>query len=191
MRQRLVATSLLAASVWPAAALAAAPAQLQGKSVVISTSATRTFRPVGGTEQKTINSTSQLSVYVSSAGRTFVRSDRSITRVGGEGGRNKSALSKAVDTAPGESLKDTGNGSASFSGKGMTVTFPFASGARQVTVSFNDSFSSCTATVMNGREGSKNMVIRSRYNGQMNEVLSEQISVSGCSIRDGNVFGGQ
>ncbi len=177
------------ALVLPMAGAKAAPSALYGKSVVIATSGTRTFRAVGGGPEKTINSNSRLSVYVSSAGRAFVRSDRSIVRQGG--GRNKSAMSKAVDTAPGESLHETGNGSANFNGKTMTVTFPFVSGARQITVQFDESFSSCTATVMNGREGGKNMVIRSRYSGQANEVLSEQLSVNSCAVQSGNVFGGQ
>jgi hypothetical protein len=35
------------------------------------------------------------------------------------------------------------------------------------------------------------MVIKNRYTGQNREVLSTNMSVNGCSVRNGNVFAGQ
>ena len=63
----------------PQLAEAAAPAQLHGKSVVISMSEVRVSRPVGGGQTSTSTAQMQFSVYVSDAGRPFVRSHRTLT----------------------------------------------------------------------------------------------------------------
>src|SRR5262249_3276114 len=64
------------------------------------------------------------------------------------------------------------------------------SGARRITVTFDGGFTSCSATVLNAREGDKPMVIKNRYTGVDREVTSIQSSVTGCSIKAGNVFAG-
>jgi len=157
----------------------AAPAQLYGKTIVISTSESRTSRPVGGGPTVDNTASNTLSVYVSSAGRTFVRSARTLDRRG----------SKAMDAGPeGGNIGVSVASNVQFSGNTMTVNMQMASGARRITATFDGSFSSCNGSVINGREGGKPMIIRSRYTGENREVLSIHSSVTGCSVQSGNAF---
>jgi hypothetical protein len=161
----------------------AAPQQLYGKSVIITTSESRTSRPVGGGPTVDNTASNKLSVYVSEAGRAFVRSDRTLNR--GHGSE-----SKAIDTGPGGGAVGVAvAGNVQFSGNTMIVNMQMASGARRITATFDSSFSGCTGSIINGREGGKSMVIRSRYTGENREVLAIQSSVTGCSVQAGNVFG--
>jgi hypothetical protein len=170
----------------PQVAEAAPPAQLHGKSVVISMSEVRVSRPVGGGQTSSSTAQMQFSVYVSDAGRPFVRSHRTLTT------GKRGTESKDIDTAPGGGSIGVSTASGvQFSGNAMTVTMAMNSGARRITVSFDGAFSSCSASVINAKEGGRSMVIRSRYTGQNREVLSTNMSVNGCSIRSGNVFAGQ
>jgi hypothetical protein len=164
-------------------AAGAAPQQLLGKSVIISYSEMRLSRPVGGGPESTSTATGQFSFYISTAGRPFVRADRTLTT------RRRGVESKAIDTGPGGGPIGMAVASGvQFSGNSMIVTNQMKSGARRITVSFDGS--GCSATVVNAREGGKSMVIKSRYTGKNREVLSSNFSVTGCSVRDGNVFGG-
>ena len=161
----------------------AAPAQLYGKSVVVSISETRASRPVTGGPTTSSSASSQFSVYISEAGRPFVRSDRmSSTRRGTE--------QKAIDSAPGSKIGVSESSGVQFSGNSMILTMRMISGARRITVTFDGGFTSCSATVLNAREGDKPMVIKNRYTGVDREVTSIQSSVTGCSIKAGNVFAG-
>jgi hypothetical protein len=179
-------TVIISAVIFVAPAVAkAAPQQLYGKSVIITMSESRTSRPVGGGPATDATASSKMSVYISEAGRTFVRSDRTLYR----GGR-RGAESKAIDTGPGGGAVGVAvAGNVQFSGNTMTVNMQMASGARRVTATFDSSFSGCTGSVINGREGGKAMVIKNRYTGENREVLAIQSSVSGCSVQAGNVFG--
>jgi hypothetical protein len=161
----------------------AAPAQLYGKSVVISVSETRASRPVTGGPTTSSSSSSQFSVYISEAGRPFVRSDRTLTS-------RRGTEQKAIDSAPGSKIGVSVSSGVEFSGNSMVLTMRMVSGARRITVTFDGGFSSCSATVLNAREGDKPMVIKNRYTGVDREVTSIQSSVTGCSIKAGNVFAG-
>ena len=165
------------------ATAAAAPAQLYGKSVVISVSETRASRPVTGGPTTSSSASSQFSVYISEAGRSFVRSDRTLTS-------RRGTEQKAIDSAPGSKIGVSVSSGVQFSGNSMVLTMRMTSGARRITVTFDGGFSSCSATVLNAREGDKPMVIKNRYTGEEREVTSIQSSVTGCSIKAGNVFAG-
>jgi hypothetical protein len=167
----------------PVAAQAAAPAALHGKSVVISMSETRTSRRVSGGPTTNSSASMKFSVYISTAGRPFVRSKRVLTT------RKRGTETKAIDAAPGGNIGVSTASNVSFSGNSMVVIMAMTSGARRITVNFNGG-SSCSATVVHGKEGGKNMVIRSRYTGVQREVLSSEIAVNSCSVTNGNVFGG-
>src|SRR5262249_57635823 len=79
MRARLVFV-LCGLSALPMSGIAdAAPAQLYGKSVVVSVSETRASRPVTGGPVTSSSASSQFSVYISEAGRPFVPSDPTLT----------------------------------------------------------------------------------------------------------------
>ena len=142
-------------------------------------------RPVSGGQTSTSTAQMQLSVYVSDVGRPFVRSHRTLTT------QKRGTESKDIDTAPGGSIGVSTASNVQFSGNAMTMTMAMDSGARRITVSFDGAFASCSANVINAKEGGRSMVIRSRYTGQNREVLSTNMSVNGCSVRSGNVFGGQ
>ena len=167
----------------PQTASAAPPAELLGKSVVLSISEVRASRPVSGGPVTSSSASMQFSVYISTAGRTFVRSARSLTT------RKRGTESKDIDTAPGGTIGVSTASDVSFSGNTMTAIMAMTSGARRITVNFQGS--GCSATVANAKEGGQNMIIRSRYTGQQREVISSQYTVHGCSIKDGNVFGGE
>jgi hypothetical protein len=162
--------------LWPAVG-ATAPSQLYGKTIIITANEVRTFRPVGESETRTLNYGIRWSIYVSEAGRLFVRSDRSA------GGR-----SKAIDTAPGGKLGVSVASATQFSGNTMIVTQQFSSGANRITVTFDPSFASCTATHLSGHEGNKPTVLHGRFIGQNIEILASSISITGCSVQTGNVF---
>jgi len=180
-----IALVLCCVAVWPGAA-GAAPTQLYGKTVTIAGSETRTFRPGGRDEIKTMNASNQYIVYVSEAGRLFVRSERAISRPGAKG----SAGSKTIDTAPGGTIGVAVSSAAQFSGNTLVITQRMVSGATRITVTFDPSFSSCTVTAQQGREGDKPMVIHDRFSGENNVVLSISTTWSGCSIQSGNQFAG-
>jgi hypothetical protein len=74
-----------------------------------------------------------------------------------------------------------------FEGRSIVVYRQFQSGARRIAIEIDGSGSSCKATVINGREGGKNIV---HYTGRGRaEVFSIRIGSVSCSIREGNVFG--
>jgi hypothetical protein len=162
----------------------AAPSQLYGKSVVVSISETRASRPVTGGPVTSSSSSAQFSVYVSEAGRSFVRSDRTLTT-----GR-RGTEQKAIDSAPGSKIGVSVSSGVQFSGNTMILTMRMISGARRITVTFDGGFTSCSATVLNAREGGKPMVIKNRFTGVEREVTDIQASVTGCSVKTGNVFAG-
>jgi hypothetical protein len=112
-----------------------------------------------------------------------VRSDRTnTTRRGTE--------QKAIDSAPGSKIGVSVSSGVQFSGNTMILTMRMISGARRITVTFDGGYTSCSATVLNAREGGKPMVIKNRYTGVDREVTDIQASVTGCSVKTGNVFAG-
>ena len=160
----------------------AAPTQLYGKTIVITTSESRTSRLVSGGAAHDSTASGTLSIYVSTAGRIFVRSDRTVNRRSG-------SESKAMDTGPGGgSIGASAASNVQFSGNTMVVSQQMTRGARRLTATFDGSFGSCNGTIINGREGGKPMIIRDRYTGENREVLSIHSSVTGCSVQSGNAF---
>ena len=65
---------------------------------------------------------------------------------------------------------------------------PYGTGARQITVTFDSSFSSCTANVIEGHSGG--VIRRQGPNGTMYEITSATTSSPSCSIQSGNAFSG-
>jgi len=179
----------LALACWvvllPTVADAAAPRQLYGKTVVITSTEARTQHAVGGGNPISMTASTVLSVYVSTAGRPFVRSDRTIPG-------NRRPRQRAMDTAPdGGSIGVSRASSVQFAGNTMVISMQFDSGARRITATFDGSFGSCTATAINGREGNRPMVIRSRFTGQPLELDAIRTTVGSCTVREGNAFAGQ
>jgi hypothetical protein len=174
-------------SVTSEIAHAQAPVALRGKSIVVTVSEQRTSHPAGGGPTTSATATNTFSVYVSSAGGPFVRSDRTLA----SGGARGKTEEKAIDTAPGGgNIGVAAASNVEFSGNSMIINMAFGSGARRITVNFDGS-SSCTGNVINGKSGGQAMVIHDRFHGYDRVIDSIASNVTGCSVKDGNVFGGQ
>jgi len=76
-----------------------------------------------------------------------------------------------------------------FQGDRLVGVLPYAAGARQITVTFDSSFSSCTASVIEGHS-SGGIIRRKGPNGIMYEISGATTSSPSCSIQSGNAFAG-
>lgn len=171
----------MALLIAPTAARAeGAPAALLGKSIVASWTETRMqrFDREGPFIQRAIPQS--LSVYISSEGRLFSR--RSAVDKKGRTGSTHAVGSSGRSRSGGERL-------AQFSGGTLTVSASVGSGARAITISFNDNFSACTASVVLGRTDGQTIRITSLVSGRPLEIRSATTSGESCAIRNGNVFG--
>ncbi len=148
-----------------------APAGALNKTIMVSFTATGQAKSPEG-EIRNFNTQISRIIYVSSAGRPFLRF-RATNRGGSRGG---------------EAGPDEQKGSISFQGDRLVDVVPFATGARQITITFDPGFSSCTASVIEGHSGG---VIRRRGpNGTMFEITNATTSSMSCSIQSGNAFAG-
>lgn len=172
--------------LWAALALAgtagaalAAPAQLLNKTIQFGWSTEVVQRgPDGQVVRPRIDASR--TVYVSSAGRLFMRTTRSNQKLG---------LKKGGDYAPGASTNKAGEATGlRFAGNNLVGNVAFPQGAAQVTVSFDASFSSCSLNIVYGREGGG--MRRRGLDGKMYEIQSTSVSGQSCSVRAGNPFAG-
>jgi len=160
---RSIACLVLSASILLAASARAAtpPAQLLNKTVVVAFSVMWPGAPGPLSVQRMI--------YVSTKGRIFVRG----TRSGGNNGDSN-------DVAPGNYRYEGGR---------IVGQYKLATGANQITVSFDPAFASCSATLQYGRPGGE--AYRGTGPDGATRTTNAAPNVSGvsCSIRDGNPFG--
>jgi len=157
-----------------------APKQLYNKSVMVNwVESVLQKASDGSSRNPQINTTR--TIYVSSAGRLFVKGTRSINNRMYQGTKN---------TARGPDGSGGGSGNFSFEGDRMIGTAVFDGGARRMTVSFDPSFSSCTATVVYGKSGSANQKWQSLDGNTTYEVISISVGAVGCSVREGNAVAG-
>ena len=160
-------------------ALAGPPAQLMGKSVVISWSETRSQRDGDDPRVRTVDGRHTLMIYVSTAGRAFSRQINT-TKLG----------SGTMDQAPGQSGGTYATRVPSFDGQSMTIIAENRGGARRTVVRFDGSFSSCSATTGTGFQAGKSSVSISPITKKRVEVLSVSVGGVSCSVQSGNVLGG-
>jgi hypothetical protein len=149
----------------------AAPPQLFDHTITVSFTATGQAKSPEGQVQNFNTQVSRI-VYVSSAGRLFMR-HRASSHGNSRGG----------DFGPGE-----GGGSFSFQGNRLVGVLPYGTGARQITVTFDPGFSSCTASVIEGH--SAGVIRRKGPNGVMYEISGASTSSPSCLVRSGNAFAG-
>jgi hypothetical protein len=160
---RALPVSLLVLAVGCGSAWAAPP-QLHDKAIVTSVSIAVTARAEDGTSAtrpRLIDRT----IYVSTKGRLFVRVSRQV------GQRNVTR-----ERGPEESA-----GSFRFQGNTLVGGLSLVSGAAQMTITFDPSFSSCNASVVMGREAGKAM----KFKG----LDGKTYTVEGKPSRSGNPFG--
>jgi hypothetical protein len=162
------------------AAATAAPPQLYGKSIIVSWTYNFMLRRAGS--QAPFHPQSfqhRMSIYVSSAGRPFVR--HAATSPGGSGASER-----------------VGTGGLSYGGGPRNVQFQGSSlvlhtlqqsqsYATQIKIDFDPGFANCRASAIFGR-GAGVSTFKSISTGEMIEAQSALASDVSCSIKDGNVF---
>jgi hypothetical protein len=175
----------LAALVNTGEAVAAPPKQIYGKSVVLSWNETRTEESAGFRILSL-----RMSIYVSTEGRMFRRVvvTRGNRRRGLSQGQQHATASQ--EHGPGEGPPPGVKvGRTEFAGHSLIITTEFQSGARQITVDFDGSFTGCQAKVVHGKEaGVGTMRQTSAFGGKQVEFRAIEVSGVTCSVKDGNVF---
>ena len=180
MKNKLI-TFALSAAIFPVLAntsFAAPPTQLYGKSISISWTESRMQRIGSANDFTMANIPQTLNVYISSKGQLFSRRGAS-TRMG-------SGSFDAVG-AGGQSHEGNARG-VTFSGHTMNASAALNSGARSISVQFDDGFGGCSANIIVGRSGGQNVKLKALVGGQTVEIKSATASGASCSVREGNVF---
>jgi hypothetical protein len=174
-------TSLLVMLLATQAHAAGPPEALKGKSVILTWTETRQQRYVGEPHFYSVDASHNLSIYVSTAGRTFGRLTNS-TRAG----------SGTAEQVPGQSGGAYGTRTTLFDGQTMTVigVAKGGGGARRILIEFDASFASCNARVASGFESGKSSVILSMITKKYVETKSVTTSGASCSVKSGNVLAG-
>jgi hypothetical protein len=164
-----------------AAAAAAPPPQLLGKSVVVTWRFSLMLRPWQSQHPFHPSSSNHvLSVYISSAGRLFVR-DSAVSRHG----------SGAVEAVGTGQTRGGGLSIAEFRGASLLVRTQTkqAAAATQIKVDFDAAFASCNVSVIVGKgAGVSTYRMKSLSTGEVLEVQTVSANGAACTIRNGNVF---
>ena len=158
----------------PSPAFAAVPAAAHNKTITISFTSSGTRTDSLG-KSAGFNTLVTRIIYVSSNGRLFMRH---IATSMGKGRR-----ARGGDFEPGGGR----GGSFAFQGNRLVGAVAFSAGARQITATFDPGFTSCTATVIDGRTAG-GTIRRRGPSGEMVEVTSVSNSTPSCSIQSGNAF---
>jgi hypothetical protein len=153
----------------------AIPAALHGKSVVLSWSDARTVKDTSG-NQKNVNQTSQIELYVSDLGRVFSRFERH-TRP------NDVNTLTQVSGAPDNYLQWR------FESGTLIADQKFTKGMRRVTISFSDSFGNCSISVLHGKEvGAQAIHYNDLTTNADYEIITIAVTATSCSMQSGNIF---
>jgi hypothetical protein len=172
--------AMIALAMTPSDVLAA-PAQLLGKSVIVSWSENRMQTTDRDAQPTAVTGQGELSVYISEKGRPFSRVSMSVTNARGH---TRSGNRDAVQ----------GEGSArsfSFNGNTMSASMPRGNaGAMLISVTFDSGFQSCSARVVTGKSGgAQSTRVTSMITGRQYEFYSVKTSGESCRVQSGNVFG--
>lgn len=152
------------------AAHAAAPQQLHNKSIIISWGESGTYKRLSDGGMSNPVGQFQLTVYVSSAGRPFVRGTSKAGRFGGTRERGP---------------EDNGS-NVQFNGNTLVMVRGSIGMARRIQTTFDGSFSSCSTTVTIGKIGPNATMIG--FDGAEHQIISMQPGAASCSISDGNAL---
>lgn len=172
-----IAATLLALQTCEVIA-AGAPSQLRGKSLALSWRDQRVEKIVSTGQERGINQSSDLTVYVGAEGRFFSQFSRATAKSSSNlkevSGAGRNELSWRVD------------------GKALAADQPFKKGVRRLIVSFDDSYSNCTLRVLHGKEaGSSNLEYITFGDKQYVILQSINVTSTSCAIRTGNPFASQ
>jgi hypothetical protein len=162
-----------------------APKELYGKSITVQWSDSVTGQMPGNQTTQNWLTARSLNIYISSAGRSFVRRTASGDGSAGRRYGGVGAGSPSFVTFPGQSSSEARD-RVDFQGRSIVVYTEFQSGARRIAVDLEGA--GCRATVINGRQAGKNIVQQNRGRGEV-QISSIQVGTVSCSVREGNVFG--
>jgi hypothetical protein len=155
-------------------AASAGSSQLYGKSIIVSWTGNSVVRHVGEQEFSSRKHPNVRSYYISAKGRPFVRDTFK---------EKKREIVNASGTT------DTGGPrSIHFEGNSLVDTEVYIRGARRIQIDFDNSFESCTAHVVAGKEAGASTFIKKGIGGSLNELKSRTYSDVTCSIKDGNIL---
>ena len=168
-RCSLIAAGLVISSM----TLASAPAlaQATNKTVTVSFSVTATARDQAGHERTTSRNVTKI-MYISSAGRVFVRNNRRAGKFGQDNEKGPEATA----------------GNFALHGKTLTGTLVFISGASRMVVTFSPDFQSCTAQVAMARESGKAFTFKGLNGKTLTATGPAVVSSPSCSVQTGNAF---
>jgi hypothetical protein len=172
---RVAACAMLVALVG-SPALAEVPAAALNKTITISFTATGTAKRPDGTTTP-FNTSVTRTVYISTVGRLFMRHTASNAKL---------QATRGGDFDPAAQSAGKG-GSFNFQGNKLVGVLPYAGGARQISVTFDANFSSCTASVIEGNAGSGSFK-RKAPDGKVYEISNASTTGVSCSIQSGNAF---
>ena len=174
--------TVMSIAVWASPALAAPPSALFGKTVKLTWQESWQRRAVSDGTLSTSNFTQNLTFYISEKGRVFTRRENvfrrgtaAVTSVGDDVQRHNTSGMRSFSTP-------------AFSGTQLVATRATTGGtATRLTVNFDASFESCTATVQHGSSGARS-VVRGTLNGNKYEVLGTSATTPSCSVVSGNLL---
>ena len=166
----LVSIPALAVLISGAAQAAALPPQALGKTVTFTyTASIPTKLPNGSI--KTTSRTETRTIYISSAGRMFMRNSR----------HNSASASETIEQGP-----DKTSGSLRYADGAIIGTVMLVSGAYQFTIRLDPSFQSCNATMIFGSSAGEGRRKWKSVDGQMLEAAGKGSVSTSCSVAAGN-----
>ncbi|MBI3700173.1 MAG: hypothetical protein HY242_06975 [Afipia sp.] len=170
---------------------AGAPAQLLGKSISVGWAEGRSEKTTEG-QDRYVNVNVELGIYVSTSGRLFSQGSRTIMSKRGKRIAHTSASSKGPDGSVIKTANAALNSTPAafhFEGHSLMSDKQFKSGARRVTIKFDDSYQSCSVEVSYGKEEGAPGIVMHGLNTKLRMLTTATIAGQRCSIRDGNMFG--
>jgi hypothetical protein len=189
-----IAILFLLTTAAPPVAMAGPPSQLYGKSVSFRWLEEIDFAHVDGQHGNAVWSHA-VGSYISTSGRIFTRFGS--VRIRGPGfGRphhgigGRPGVGSSLDPEGGEiNANNPYSQTSEFRGRTLILTKVFDSGARRITVNFDERFHACTVDVVFGKErGVPGIIRHSSFGGKL--LLSTYtVSDQSCTITDGNIFG--
>lgn len=170
--RNIISFGLLGGLIFVPAVCAAAPQQLYNKTIRISWSQSMTMKLLAGGNQISATPRFERTIYVSGSGRAFVRSHAV--------GSGRVAPVRTVEKGPEESTTRIFQGNQIL----MVGQRPGDGVATRVAVSFDATFSTCTATVTVGKVGPNPKI--TGIDGSPRELIDVSASSPSCSISEGN-----
>ena len=149
---------------------AAAPKQLYNKTIAMTWGESGTYTRISDGKPTNPVGQFQAIVYVSSAGRPFVRASAKAGRFGGTRERGPEQNSNNVQ----------------FDGNRLVMVRENLGVARRILTTFDASFASCTTSVTIGKIGPEATVVG--FDGAVYKVNSMQAGAASCSIANGNAL---